>query len=174
MFSFGESQRKRKGCEAKAEHHRNPSGDDWETDNVKGVDTNFRHSQMSLVVGGKPTPSNYPKGELTHLVLVRASSESEGHTSLAKYAPKGGGSTPAKVTGREHECALQLGAIAESERQQKTMIKGVQPLKYKNPDVQEGRAKANLYGHCFRHNEVKALCFCLCFHWCIHSTRKAQ
>ena len=36
-FHFGESQRLApKGCEAKAEHHRSPSGDDWETDNVKG------------------------------------------------------------------------------------------------------------------------------------------
>ena len=83
-----------KGCEVQAEHHRSPSGDDWGADNVKGVNTNFRHPQMSLVVGGKPTPSNDLKGELTHLVLVRAFSESEGHTSLAKYAPKGGGSTP--------------------------------------------------------------------------------
>jgi hypothetical protein len=29
-FHFGESQRLApKGCEAKAEHHRSPSGDDW-------------------------------------------------------------------------------------------------------------------------------------------------
>ena len=46
----------RKGCEAQAEHHRSPSGDDWGADNVKGVNTNFGHPQMSLVVGGQAHP----------------------------------------------------------------------------------------------------------------------
>ena len=58
------------------------------------------------MLGGKPTPSNDPKGELTHLVLVRAFSESVGHINIVKYAPKRGWVNP--VTGgggASTECA---------------------------------------------------------------------
>ena len=83
-----------KGCEAQAEHHRSPSGDDWGNRQRKGSEHELWTSPDVVSCWGQAHPVKRSQGELTHLVLVRAFSESEGHTSLAKYAPKRGGSTP--------------------------------------------------------------------------------
>ena len=158
-----------KGCEAQAEHHRSPSGDDWETDNVKGVNTNFRASPDVVSCWGQAHPVKRSQRELTHLVLVRAFSESEGHTSLAKYAPKRGWVNSVSMTGREYESTLQLGAIAESERQQKIMIKGVQPLKVQGILTSRKDEQSELVRSLFLGAAKRSVCA----RWCINSTIKA-
>jgi hypothetical protein len=60
---------------------------------------------------------------------------------------KGGGSTPQEYDGAQAQSALQLEAKAESERQQKSVIMGVQPMKHKVSERSGRTSAASLCGH---------------------------